>query len=78
MSDGSPVLGPKIARPTQGTARSAPAVDPGSVSNGLRGIVVVPWRLTKPSATRTAVAQNQGGAALTFQIPIDVGFMQLE
>ena len=79
MSDGSPTLGPKIARPTQGAPRNAPGVDmSGGAPNGLRGIVVLPWRLQKPNATRTVInvvaGQNVSGQ---ISIPFDTEFKEI-
>ena len=80
MSDGSPVLGPKVARPNQGPPRNDPGIEQSMGSNGLPGIVVMPWRLVKESAYRTASGTNPSnpGSTVTFQIPIDVGFVELD
>lgn len=74
MSDGSPVLGPKVARPYQGAPRSSPSIEQSAGSNGLPGVVVIPWRLAKPAEYREVA----NGGPSTIHLPIDVAFIELE
>lgn len=73
MSDGSPTLGPRVAHPNSGAPRNAPEFDRDSGGNGLRGIVVIPWRLTKLDTTRRIV----GLGTANLELPVDAEFKEL-
>lgn len=78
MSDGSPILGPKFARPNQGQPRLSSPMENSDGSGGMMpGIVVLPWRLVKPSDTRSVVANTGLGTSVTIELPVDTSFQQI-
>lgn len=82
MSDGTPTLGPKIARPGAGMPRN----DPGTTFDGAFqqttggflspgenrgfGIVVLPWNLIKPAAVRKSTI----GAGYEINMELDAAW----
>lgn len=89
MSDGSPVLGPKTARPGLGAPRNSPGFDAsgdtGFLSDGppiinvgaggyrMTGVVVKPWLLVRNSAVRSI---NVGGGQ-TISMEIDAAWFEV-